>query len=335
MQDERENETEGKKKKRRFRLFDSQREGKGVTKEEANLPPNLKKFFILYKRDFSRLLTVNIFMVLGNFPLLFPILALSGIFSVDYVSPASAAYPVFAGLLNQTGLSAPLLALNGVLGSLAAGHAFRPVAYVFMGLGLLTLFTWGPVNVGTTYLLRNMVKGDPVFMWSDFFYAVKRNFKQAFFFGIFDLILLALVPVNVLILSQNSGFFNGILFWANIFIALLYFTMRFYIYIQMVTFDLSIRKILKNSLIFAIVGFKRNILAILGIAILVAIDILLSTSGILLALGIALPLVMLFANGAYMAAYAAYFKIKELMIDPVTADSQPGEDGDGSPAGDA
>lgn len=334
MQDERENEEneEGKKKKRRFRLFDSQREGKGVSKEEANLPPNLKKFFILYKRDFSRLLSVNILMVLGNFPLIFPILAFSGIFSVSFVSPASAAYPVLAGMLEKTGLSAPMLALNGVLGGLSSGHAFRPIAYVFMGLGFLTLFTWGCVNVGTTYLLRNMVKGDPVFMWSDFFYAIKRNFKQAFFYGIIDLLLLAIAPVNVLILSQGSGFFNGILFWANIFIALLYFTMRFYIYIQMVTFDLSVRKILKNSLIFAIVGFKRNILAFLGILILVAIDILLSTSGILLALGIALPLVMLFANGAYMSTYAAYFKIKELMIDPAT-DGQSADEGSGSPTG--
>lgn len=326
-------EQETTPKKRRFRLFDSQREGKGVTKEEAALPPNLKKFFILYKRDFSRLITVNIFMVLGNFPLLFPLLALSGIFSVDYVAPASPVYPVWAGLMEQVGLTPATAPLNGIFGAMASGQAFMPIAYVFFALGGLTLLTWGCVNVGTTYILRNMVKGDPVFMWSDFFYAIKRNFKQAFFFGIFDAILLCLAPINVLILSQNGGFLNGMMFWANIFIALLYFFMRFYIYIQMVTFDLSIRKILKNSLIFAIVGFKRNLLALIGILLLVVLEILISTTGILLALGIALPLVLLFANGAYMSTYAAYFKIKELMIDPVASnednieDAQPSEEG--------
>ena len=71
MHDEELNE----KKKKRFKLFDTQREGRGVSKEEANLPPNFKKFFILYKRDFTRLLSVNIFMVLGNFPAFFLIIA--------------------------------------------------------------------------------------------------------------------------------------------------------------------------------------------------------------------------------------------------------------------
>ncbi|MBP3436589.1 MAG: DUF624 domain-containing protein [Clostridia bacterium] len=304
------------KKKKRFKLFDSQREGKGVSKEEANLPPNLKKFFILYKRDFGRLLTVNMFMVLGNFPIFFLALAFSGILSYDFVSPALDAFPVFQALVAQEGLSAPLLALGGIIGVYTPAASFKPIAYVFMGLGLLLFFTWGIVNVGTTYILRNMVKGEPVFMWSDFWYAVKRNFKQAFPFGMLDLLLLGLLPVNVLILSQYSGFLNGILFWMNIFIAIIYITMRFYIYIQMVTFNLSIRKILKNALIFSIVGFKRNFMAFLGICILVFIHLALAYSGIFLGLAIILPLVLLFSNGAYMTTYAAYFKIKELMIDP-------------------
>ena len=37
----------------------------------------------------------------------------------------------------------------------------------------------------------------------------------------------------------------------------------------MVTFDLKIFKIIKNSLIFSLLGIKRNILAFLGIIILV------------------------------------------------------------------
>ena len=159
---------------------------------------------------------------------------------------------MFAGFLNHTGYTAPMLAINGILGAHTMGSAFGPLAYVFLGLGSLVLFTFGCVNVGTAYILRNMVKGDPVFMWSDFFYAIKRNFKQAFFFGIFDLLLILIIPVNVYLLSQNGGFFNGVLFWLNIVIGFVYATMRFYIYLQMVTFDLSIRKILKNSLIFSI-----------------------------------------------------------------------------------
>lgn len=304
------------KKKKRFKLFDSQREGKGVSKEEANLPPGMKKFFILYKRDFTRLLSVNIFMVLGNFPVLFLIIALSGLVSNDFVRPVNDAYGVFAGLATMEGFSAPLLALNGILGSAGVGSAYTPLTYLFFALGALTLFTFGCVNVGTTYILRNMVKGEPVFMWSDFWYAIRRNFKQGFFFGILDLLLLILIPYNVMLLSQGGGFFNGILFWLNIIFGLVYLAMRAYIYIQMVTFELSVYKILKNALIFSIVAVKRNFLAFVGKLLLVFITIALAYSGVMLALAIVLPLLLLFANGAYMSTYAAYFKIKELMIDP-------------------
>ena len=312
-------------KKKRFKLFDTQREGKGVSKEEANLPPGLKKFFILYKRDFGRLLTVNILMVLGNFPLLFLMIGLSGILNLNFATHASQPYTVFSAIFSNAvvseSLSAPLLALNGIIGAPTLGTLYTPAAYVFVGIGALVVFTFGFVNVGTTYLLRNMVMGEPVFIWSDFWYAVKRNLKQGFFFGILDVILLALIPINVMILSQNSGFFQGVLFWLNIVIGLLYVMMRCYVYLQMITFDLSIYKILKNSLIFSFIGFKRLILAFLGNLVLILLVISLAYSGAMLSLAIALPLTVLFSNCAYMTTYAAYFKIKEVMIDPYSAPS--------------
>lgn len=309
-------EEKEEKKKRRFKLFDSQREGKGITKEEALLPPGLKKFFILYKRDFSRLLSVNILMVLGNFPALFLILALSGLVSNELAYPSNDAFGVFAGLVEIEGYSAPLLALNGILGTVGTANAYTPLTYLFFSLGALTFFTFGCVNVGTTYILRNMVKGEPVFVWNDFWYAIRRNFKQGFFFGVLDLLVLVLLPYNVLILAQGGGFGNGILFWLNIVFGVLYLAMRSYIYIQMVTFDLSLYKILKNSLIFSIVGFKRNFLAFVGKLLLVLITVALAYSGVLFSLAIVLPFLLLFANGAYMGVYAAYYKIEELMIKP-------------------
>ena len=318
---------EEKPKKKRFKLFDTQREGKGVSKEEANLPPNLKKFFILYRRDFGRLLSVNILMVLGNFPLLFLILALSGIFNLEFVAHSTQPYTVFAGIFAEEGFSAPMLALNGILGAPTLGSVYTIPTYIFMGIGALAFFTFGLVNVGTTYLLRNMVMSEPVFVWSDFWYAVRRNFKQGFFYGILDALLIALVPMNVMILSQGSGFFNGLLFWLNLVIGILYLMMRCYIYLQMVTFDLSIKKILKNSLIFAFIGFKRLVLAFFGNLILIFLVFGLAYSGAMLALAVAIPLMVLFSNCAYMTTYAAYYKIKEIMIDPYDAEAETANEG--------
>ena len=153
---------EEKPKKKRFKLFDTQREGKGVSKEDANLPPRLKKFFILYRRDFGRLLSVNILMVLGNFPLLFLIVALSGVLNIEFATHASQSYTAFAGIFADQGMSAPLLALGGIIGAPTLGTIYTTPAYIFMGIGALSIFTFGLVNVGTTYLLRNMVMGDLV-----------------------------------------------------------------------------------------------------------------------------------------------------------------------------
>ena len=86
----------------------------------------------------------------------------------------------------------------------------------------------------------------------------------------------------------------------------------------MVTFKLSIFKMLKNSLIFALLGFKRNILAFLGIILGIFLELLLllGTGGILVPFAVAAPLTVLFSLFAYMKVYAAYPKIKEFMIDP-------------------
>ena len=90
----------------------------------------------------------------------------------------------------------------------------------------------------------------------------------------------------------------------------------------MVTFDLTVFKILKNSLIFSLIGLKRNILAFLGVAVMILFEIffLFCPGGILLPLAVAVPLIMMFSGSAYMKVYASYFKIKEIIIDPYKAE---------------
>ena len=43
----------------------------------------------------------------------------------------------------------------------------------------------------------------------------------------------------------------------------------------MLTFDLKLGKLLKNSMIFALLGFKRNILALIGLIVLLLLSLLL------------------------------------------------------------
>ena len=92
---------------------------------------------------------------------------------------------------------------------------------------------------------------------------------------------------------------------------------------MMVTFELSLFKIFKNAMIFAFLGAKRNIVAGLGIFIVAFINFLFYLTPVTMALGIALPLVFTLGICTYIAAYAAWPKIKEIMIDPYYKDEEP------------
>ena len=101
-------------------------------------------------------------------------------------------------------------------------------------------------------------------------------------------------------------------------VAIIYFFMRFYLYLLEVTFELSIGKIFKNALIFTALGIKRNLMAALGIALLTAIDV--GLIAIFFPLNIPIPLILPFfyyiSFTAFTSAYAAYPVIDKYMIAP-------------------
>ena len=312
-----------KSNNKRLKLFDIAKDGKGISKNEALKQGGFKRFFISYKDNFNKILYVNIFMILGNFPLVFLIATLSGLTKLESTVPLYDVFQNFSHFFagNMTPDKMSLFALQGL-------HTENLVpsvmTYVFYGISALSLFTFGCVNVGTAYILRNIAKGDPVFTWTDFWYAVKRNYKQALPFGIVDLAINGILIFNIYTMMIGAGsFFANTMFWANIVLFILYFFMRYYIYVQMVTFKLKIFKIIKNSLIFALIGIKRNIVALFGIvlAVLLEVSLFFGFGGILIPFAVAAPLAILFSTLAYMKVYAAYFKIKEIMIDPYTDNS--------------
>lgn len=306
------------KEKKRFRLFDFQRDGRGISKNNDLPPSSLKRFFRTYWENLGKIVGVNIFFVLGNFPLIFLIITLSGYTKDPTLLPFYDVFQNVNAVTSIEGVSPSAMSLMATYGVQNQILQSTTITYVFYGLSALTFFTFGIVNVGTAYVLRNIAKGDPVFVWSDFWYAVKRNWKQALPFGFFDALIHCILIMNIYTNLTSANFLSSMIFWVTIVIFILYFFMRCYIYVQMVTFKLSTFKILKNSLIFALVGLKRNLMALLGALVFLLFEILFlfSTGVVLLPLAIALPLAIMFSTVAYMKVFASYFKIKELIIDP-------------------
>ena len=311
------------KKKKRFRLFDMTRDGKGITKEQAKkLKPNLRGFFSFLRRDFGRIITVNMFLVIGNFPLLFALLAFSGVGMSTYSAPVSSLLATLQGVISAEGMSAAGASLLGIGGMHATLYAPTVTTYVLYALSALVIFTFGFVSVGTTYIMRNMLMGEPTFLWSDFWYAVRRNLRQGLIMGILDVLCLFLLVADIMILFSGGSSLGGVLVGVIFVFFILYLFMRPYLYLQIVTFDLSIFKIFKNALIFALLGLKRNLTALLGIVFMIVLIffMIFGLYGILIPIGLATAVAFLPGLTGYISVFAAFFKLKEIMIDPQMKD---------------
>ena len=311
-----------KNKNRLLSPFKLELNGKGVSKNENISPFGLKRFFISLKNNFNKIVGLNIITVIGNFPLIFLIAVLAGYTKNTAFLPANDLLQNIFGVIMIEGKSPSSMTIFAIEALSNQISVYTTLSYVFIGISAITLVTFGLVNTGTTYVLRNMAMGEPVFVWSDFIYAIKRNYKQALIVGIIDVIIHAVLIFNLISTISGGDFLVSMLFWANIILLILFSFMRSYIYIQIVTFDLTVFKIIKNALAFAMIGFKRNVIALGGTLILLIFEglFVFSLGGIFISLGVAFPLAFMFSLIAYMNVFAAYCKIKEVIIDPYKKD---------------
>ncbi|MCD7943955.1 MAG: DUF624 domain-containing protein [Clostridia bacterium] len=313
-----------KKKRKRFDWFGLYRfEGKGVEKDEKPLidSPTLINFFKFLRRNFSRLISVNLLFVFGNFPIFFYFVYRAGYFGIESTAPYYQMFaPLYgASLFDTNPVTASLYGIYGIQVSITSNTA---VTYAFLFLTALLLLTFGPVNAGVTYILRNTLRGEPVFLWSDFWHTIRRNLRQSIIMGAIDVIMLLLLynDVTFFLSETNSGSIMMLtMFFISLLMFVVYIMMRFYMYHIMITFDLSIFKIFKNSLIFSILGIKRNIMAVIGFIIVLAINYLLFA--VFIPLGVILPFVIVPALLKAIETYAAFPVIKKYMIDPYYRDS--------------
>ncbi|MHC1694344.1 MAG: DUF624 domain-containing protein [Eubacteriales bacterium] len=297
------------------KIFDYTRPGKGVKKEQAYIPGmGLKRFFIIYKDRFWRLITLNLLFIIANFPIVFAVIALTGYFNADSTAPANILYAPIYGAMTLSP-SPALSALNGVYGLHVGISVMTTGTFICYALALLSVFTFGIANTGMTYILRGFIRMEPVDTWRDFWGAAKRNLKQAIPMGILDMLILILLVFDIVYLNYYSADMGmTVMLVISIFVAVMYFFMRFSIYMLLITFNLPIRKIMKNSFIFASLNLKNNILALVGIMALCLLNagLFMITPGF----GVLLPLLLLISNCSFMSTYSAYAAIKKHMIDP-------------------
>jgi hypothetical protein len=85
-------------------------------------------------------------------------------------------------------------------------------------------------------------------------------------------------------------------------------------YLLLVTFDLTIGKIFKNALIFSVMGFGRNTLALIANGLIIILNLAIAIA--YLPIGIILPFIITVGLCLYTTVYTAWPKIYKIMIEP-------------------
>lgn len=302
------------------------RKNRGYSKDDANrfTPFGFGHFFSALWNNISKLTIANLLFLLTNIPVVFFVISFP--FQTTVNIPADAFYPVYYGVSQYSG-SPMVSALLTLSGSVTSTSVHNTTSIILVCIGALSVLTFGASCVGLTAVCRNAARGDCNFVWSTYWDAVKKNWKQATLFGIADVGLIFLLVYDIIAYNANSAMGNMyfFLYIFSVFIAFVYFIMRFYIYLQMITFDLKLKQILKNSLYFVTLNFKRNVIALIGSALLLFIEYYLFASGIFVSVSLVLPMIILCSLLTYISAFCAWPAVKKHVADAYYKD-HPDED---------
>lgn len=266
---------------------DFSRSGKGVAKDA----PDKKRFV-----QFFEILWHKLWQFIGLNIIYFII-----------VLPLFAYVTVF--IMQSVGIKASDLAGN-MLFTIFGYILNLPPFFMWLLVGVSAVL-YGPATCGLTYVLRNYTRREHAWTFSDFIERAKQNFKQGLLAGIIDILLVLscsmYVAMDTTALTGGQWYLMTFKYIALI-VFVIYFMMRFYIYTLIVTFDMGFKAIIKNSWIFVILGFFRNLCSVVFIVLSIATSI-----GYMLAFfGL-----ITFVFCRYIAVFNSYPVIEKYMLQPI------------------
>lgn len=146
-------------------------------------------------------------------------------------------------------------------------YVFKSIFVLF--LAVIPIF---PFYAGITQVTAHMARGEEnVDVLHNFLSGIKDNFLRFIIHGVvvFAAIVFSYFSITLYItLASTSSRFFYFLLAISIIIALIFLFAFFYLPSMTVTFDLSMKKLYKNSMLMAFGEFKHNLIAVFGLFIL-------------------------------------------------------------------
>ena len=218
-------------------LFNNyQKPGRGISPEEAAK----RNYFKILGRKITILIKVNLLFFAVNIILFAAILFLI--------------IPLFI----KTGNASNELYIKRLSDIVAGKKIMSPFPFIILAL-------FAPTVSGLTYICRNCARQQHVFLVSDFFEHTKKNFKQSIIAGfIMSAVLYFYITAVFYYLHSGMTVFAAILFIVGIILAM----SSFYVFPQIVTFEMSLLSIFKNSFLYSIINLPQNALVLIVLSVL-------------------------------------------------------------------
>ena len=167
-----------------------------------------------------------------------------------------------------------------LIGAITAYFAVRSDWGIILAGACLLLFAvlFGPATAAHMKLLKNFVMEKPVFLVHDFLHTIRSEFKHSVAVGILDCLLACCIAaafrVYPQLIEQTGSKVYYVFFAITLSIGLVVLLMNFYVFLMMVSTNLSLKNVMKNSLALAVVALKTNLVTLLIVGVVIALYVL-------------------------------------------------------------
>ncbi len=253
--------------------------GRGISKEEAQK----RSYFGILGRKYSKIIQSSLVYSLANIVIFaaFVFLLIPLVVPVDEASRRDIA--IYFILLINAKAPVPI-------------SIFIPFMFI------------GPSVAGLTYVTRNFARQEPTFVWSDFRTNAKKNFRQAIITSIImTLVSHSYITAVIYYFNAVANYLVVLLF--AIIIGLLLMIVSFYVFPIMVTFDMKLVDIFRNSILMTFMNLPKNLL-VAGVTVAINVMLILFAPPLWMFLSV----VFLFGWTSYTTNYVAWEAIDKYMM---------------------
>ena len=182
----------------------------------------------------------------------------------------------------------------------------------------------GPLTGAIMKVMRDFVREEPGFFWEDLKKAFKDNFKQSIVIALIQYIFIWAIYIAGVFywnLSKQNAL-GTVGFGVTIFVGIAFLFASYYFYMMTVTLKVTIKEIIKNSFIFTMLCFLKNILLTiilviwLGFVASFTFMVIASQNAFLYGIAICLYMTLTFGLVFYSTAFFTFPSIKKYVLDP-------------------